>query len=137
MKQIIPTMLVELGIPLRERVASLLHETAYQVIARIPVASQILEVQRPALAILGLSGDDALISIQKTRRALPDCKIVGIAELADQRNVGEFISHGADGVVVNLRSREVLLKALDLALSGQRFVIIGRDHSLSQVLNQP
>lgn len=131
MKHSVPSIIVERRTLLREGLASLLHDTPYRVIASLSMVSELATLAplapRPTLVLLGLWDgiDEAVKALQEVRSLPPNSKIVAVAETAGTVEIQELLRSGANGVIVNVSSREVFIKALDLAFLDQEFVVMG------------
>jgi len=130
MKHCVPSIIVERRTLLREGLAALLHDTRYKVIATAATVSDLSGINslaaRPALILLGLW--DGIAEAQKAIQevgSLPNRKVVVVAESAGTPEIQELLRSGANGVIVNVTSRDVFIKALDLAFLDQEFVVIG------------
>ena len=132
MKHCIPSIIVERRTLLREGLAAFLHDTRYKVIATLATVSDLSSVNslaaRPALILLGLWDGiaEALKAVQEVG-SLPNRKVVVVAEFAGTPEIQELLRSGANGVIVNVSSRDVFIKALDLAFLDQEFVVIGHE----------
>jgi two-component system nitrate/nitrite response regulator NarL len=130
MKHCVPSIIVERRALLREGLAAFLHDTRYKVIATLATVSDLSSVNslaaRPALILLGLWDGiaEAMKAIQEVA-SLPNRKVVVVAESAGTPEIQELLRSGANGVIVNVSSRDVFIKALDLAFLDQEFVVIG------------
>ena len=130
MKHCVPSIIIERRTLLREGLAALLHDTRYKVIATLETASNLSGLAplaaRPTLILLGLW--DGIAEAQKAIQevgSLPNRKVVVVAESAGTPEIQELLRSGANGVIVNVSSRDVFIKALDLAFLDQEFVVIG------------
>jgi two-component system nitrate/nitrite response regulator NarL len=129
----ISTVIVGARALLREGLASLLQRSAYKVSAGVAQASELANVQIPAgnqiLIILLINGDDenleeAAASIRLLRSLFPDSRVVVVAETSSTVDIQQILTLAPDGYIVNLGSRDILLKALELtALNQQVFVM--------------
>jgi two-component system nitrate/nitrite response regulator NarL len=125
----IPAIVIGKRTLVREGISSLLHNTVYNVIMTSPTVSKLTEfplpTDQPALAIVGITGNfnDALEEIQTVRRQVPSCTIMVVGELTGELNGDELLRNGADGVLLNVSSREVLLKALELSFLDQQLIV--------------
>jgi len=128
--QTIPTLVIEERALLREGITSLLHDTAYKIVASVAAVSEIPKSKLPSgphtLAILGLCDElaDTLQAIRNLREAIPDAKIVAIGERHGDLDFNEILKGGANAIVFNAGSGEGLLKVFDLTLLGQQVVIL-------------
>jgi len=128
--QIIPTLVIEERALLREGITSLLHDTAYKIVASVASVAEIPKLKLPSgpqmLAILGLRDEpsETLQAVRSLREVIPDGKIVAIGERYGRLDFGEIFECGADGIVFNVGSGEGLLKVFDLTFLGQQVVIL-------------
>lgn len=128
----VPTIIIERRTLLREGLVSLLHQTVFQVIASIASGDELLTLS-PGLAsliIVGLAraAPDDLQLLQRIAHASRGYKIVAVVEPTGpfaQLDLAQALRSGADGCIFNVHSRDVLLKSLELALLGQKLVVLG------------
>jgi two-component system, NarL family, nitrate/nitrite response regulator NarL len=138
-KHSIATVVVEQRTLLREGVCSLLQHSSYKVIASTPDLSNIARLSlpsfRPALLILGLPQalDYPAESFRSSRSPGSVTKIIVVAETAEPDDVQAILRNAVDGVILNIRSRDVFLNALDLAFLGQKFAVF--DQSTATAIN--
>lgn len=130
----IPTVIVASSVLLREGMVSLLQGTPYKVVA---AASRPAELDhhsftkgRPALAIVGIDRqngnlDQARESVRLLRTLMPDGKVVFVAEGNGPLEVSKVLALAPDGYILNLGSRDVLVKALELLFMDQQICVIG------------
>jgi two-component system, NarL family, nitrate/nitrite response regulator NarL len=120
---------------LREGIASLLHKTAYEVVAAASRPTELEPMRfakrRPVLAIVGMDDTDGTSAeiaerIALLRSLLSGSKVVVVAETSEPIDLDSVTLPGADGYIVNLGSREILLKALELTLLNQQVFVLGR-----------
>lgn len=129
--QCVPAIVVGRRTLVREGISSLLHDTIYNVVVTSPTVSDLTEIPLPtgwpALAILGISGDfdHAVEEVHALRQQLPACTIVVVGELTGELNGEEILRNGANGVLLNVSSREVLLKVLELSFLDQQIIVVG------------
>lgn len=123
---------------LREGIASLLHDSAYKVIAGVAQTSELKSIRIPAgrrvLVIFQMNGlrmdgsaanfEDAAESIRLLRSLLPDSKVVVVAETSTPVDLQQIVALGPDGYVLNLGSRDILLKVLELTLLDQQVFVL-------------
>jgi two-component system, NarL family, nitrate/nitrite response regulator NarL len=129
------TVIVGQRVLLRESLAALLHDTPYRVVASAPRVSELKNVRHPTertiLVIIGLehANDDAVSelaeSVRQLRSIFPESRIVIVTESSDRADTHELMTM-ADAYVVNLGSRDILLKLLELALLDQRVAVLPR-----------
>jgi two-component system, NarL family, nitrate/nitrite response regulator NarL len=124
---------------LREGIVSLLYSSGYKIIAAVSQASEVqdllqadlLQARRDrVLIILGLTGagcdyEGLAQNIGRFRSLSSDAKIVVVAEAAGPVDLQRIMLLAPDSYIVNLSSREILLKALELALLDQKIFVLG------------
>jgi two-component system, NarL family, nitrate/nitrite response regulator NarL len=122
---------------LREGVASFLSSSGYKVIATASRASDIHDVltatRGRAVIIFGVAGannnyETVAENIGLFRSLSPEIKIVVVAETPGPIDLQQIGGLELDGYILNLSSREILLKALELTLSGQKIFVLGEAH---------
>lgn len=120
---------------LREGAVSLLHSSGYKVIATASQASEVEDLLKAplgrALVIFGIAGancdyDELAENVGLFRSLSPDIKIVVVAETPGAVDLQRILAIAPDGYIVNLSSREILLKALELTLLDQRIFVLGQ-----------
>ncbi len=131
MKRGIPTVIIEPRTLLREGLAALLQDSSFKVIACLASADAAPQLPpgRPGLLIIGLGGttDDPEV-LARISAAAPGCKVVAVADRASQAaqiDVLKIMRSGADGYILNVKSRDVLLRSLELAFLEQKLVVLG------------
>jgi len=147
MKRSVATVILAPHTLLREGLTSLLHDSNFRVVASIGTPDEFSQLlpERVGLLILCLSTGtredlDYLETMLSTTR---NYKIVVVAEtsgLAHQPDISEILRSGADAYILNVRSRDVLLKSLDLAILEQKLVVLGENGVLlksSEVRSRP
>ncbi len=129
MRNTVSTVIVDERTLLREGLSSLLHDTAYHVVGRVGNTTELKKVHlpagRPSLTILGV-GDDlehAASDISACRTMGSQLKIVVIAELNGAVDVQRMLELGADACIININSRDVLIKTLDLIFMDQQVIV--------------
>src|SRR6516165_6474035 len=124
----------------REGVAALLRHTPYKVIATAERSSELGNVRASTgsrtLVILGVDDETENASEvnenTKTLRSLfPGGTIVVIAETRSSASFEQIIMAAPDGYVSNLKSRDVLLKLLDVVLLDQQVIVLSRPAPLA------
>jgi two-component system, NarL family, nitrate/nitrite response regulator NarL len=70
--------------------------------------------------------DEVNTSIRFFAIRMPDCKIVIIGAASVQIDFARILSMAPDSFILNIESRDVLLKALELALLAQQAFVLGR-----------
>jgi two-component system, NarL family, nitrate/nitrite response regulator NarL len=119
---------------LREGVASLLQDSIYRILAGASDATELKNVRvaagRSVLVILGVDGtngnlEEAAANIRSLRSMFPSCKIVLIAETSGAIDLQSILDLAPNGLIVNLASREILLKSLELTLLDQQIFVLG------------
>lgn len=122
-----PTLVIEERMVIRQGLVSLLQNTRYQVVAAVAEVDQVslpLDAEPVSLVLLGVSSQHrAVCRMRHVRRAFPHARICVVSEVSDPCTLQEIVRHGADACISNIRSRDVLLKALDLTMLRQHLVI--------------
>jgi two-component system nitrate/nitrite response regulator NarL len=125
----VPALIIEERTLLREGLVSLLEGTPYRLIAALAGMNQIERehLEQASVIIIGVSAgmDRAIAAIRRLRPLLPDAKLFMVADDSTDCDSQELLRNGADGCILDVTSREVLVKALDLALLQQRLIVIG------------
>jgi two-component system, NarL family, nitrate/nitrite response regulator NarL len=132
---IISTVVVARRALLREGIASLLQHSPYKVIASTASASELKDVELPpgrrSLVILGINGsngtpDETAEDISLLRSAFANSKIVVVAEITAPAEIQPVLALGPDGYIVNVSSRDMLLKLLELTLMDQQVFLLAQ-----------
>jgi two-component system, NarL family, nitrate/nitrite response regulator NarL len=131
-----PTIIVAAGALLREGIAALLQNTPYKIFAAAARPEELTHVRLPEhraiLAIVGINARDrqlgeATESVRLLRSLLPDGgKVVLIVETDAAINVPRLLALSPDGCIVNLDSRDVLVKTLQLVFMNEQIFAIPR-----------
>jgi two-component system, NarL family, nitrate/nitrite response regulator NarL len=154
-----PTIVVATEALLREGIAALLQNTPYKVVATAARPEEFTHVrlsERGAiLAIVGINLrhgklDEAAESVRLLRSLLPhDGKVVLIVESDATIDVPRLLALSSDGCIVNLGSRDSLLKTLELVFMDERIFAIPKsiattatestsnNNGLSKIVNEP
>jgi two-component system, NarL family, nitrate/nitrite response regulator NarL len=126
-----PTIIVAAGALLREGIAALLQNTPYKVVATAARPEELTHLsERGAnLAIVGINLrgklDEAAESVGLLRSLLAHGgKVVLIVETDARIDVPRLLTVSSDGCIVNLGSRDNLLKTLELVFMDQRIFAI-------------
>jgi two-component system nitrate/nitrite response regulator NarL len=134
MKRSIATVIIAPRTLLREGLTSLLYDSNFKVVASIATPDELSQLLpgRVGLVILCLStgSREELDFLETTSPTTRDYKIVVVAEtsgLAGQPDIAEILRSGADAYILNVHSRDALLKSLDLAILEQKLVVLGGD----------
>jgi two-component system nitrate/nitrite response regulator NarL len=126
--QSICTIIVSQRTLLREGIASLLRDSPYKVVAGVAQASELKDLRIPAgrrtLVIFQTSGantnfEEAAKNIALLRSFFPDSKVIVLAESSSHGDFQPVVALAPDGYILNLGSREILLKAIELTLLDQ------------------
>lgn len=143
MKRTVATVILAPRTLLREGLASLLHDSNFRVVARIATPDELpqLLLGRVGLVILGVStgSREELDYLEKISPTTREYKIAIVAEAsgqADQPDISEILRSRADAYILNVHSRDVLLKSLDLAVLEQKLVVLG-ENSGSMKISEP
>ncbi len=125
----VPTVIIEERMLRREGLGSLLDRTPYEVIAAVATVSDLAATASgsPALVIVGFSSgmEETIEAIRKVRHLHPDAKVFIVGESSDRCEAHDLLRSGADGCILNVGSREVLIRSLDLAFLQQRIIVVG------------
>jgi two-component system, NarL family, nitrate/nitrite response regulator NarL len=118
---------------LREGIASLLQHSEYKVVACAAHPAELKDVHgsagRPKLVLFGLENGDyekTSASIQSLRATYSGCKIIIIAETSVPIDLQRILALAPDGFILNVSSREIFLRSLDLTLLEQQVLVLGR-----------
>jgi two-component system, NarL family, nitrate/nitrite response regulator NarL len=132
MKRNVLTIIVEPRTLLREGLASLLDESNFTVVASVATLEQVPRTAagRVGLFIVGVAigAPDDFQLLEGLLLTKQDCKIVAVADGNDQPtriDIPQILRSGADAYILNIQSRDVLLKSLELAFLGQKLVVVG------------
>ncbi len=132
MKRNVLTVIVEPRTLLREGLASLLDESNFTVVASVATLEQVPRTAagRVGLLIVGVGkgAPDDFQLLEGLSLIKQDCKIVAVADVNDQPtriDITQILRSGADAYILNIQSRDVLLKSLELAFLGQKLVVVG------------
>jgi two-component system nitrate/nitrite response regulator NarL len=132
MKPNVLTIIVEPRTLLREGLVSLLKESRFKVIASVATREQVPQtaVGRVELLIMGVAkgAPDDIQLLEKLSPMKQGCKIVAVADGNDQPtriDIPHILRSGADAYILNIQSRDVLLKSLELAFLGPKLVVVG------------
>jgi two-component system, NarL family, nitrate/nitrite response regulator NarL len=129
------TVIVVSSALLREGMVSLLQGTPYKVMAAVArpaeLANHYFAKARRVLAIVGVdwqngSLDQAAESVRLLRSLMPDGKIVLVAETNGPVDLQGVLALAPDGYILNLGSRDMLLKSLELMFMDQQIFVLGR-----------
>jgi two-component system nitrate/nitrite response regulator NarL len=128
-----PTVIIARSALLREGVTSLLQGTRFKVVSAVRNPAELAnrELTGRALAIVGIhwqngSRDQAAENIGLLRSLMSDSKIVLVAETYGSLNLQDVLALAPDGYIINLGSRDMLVKALELTLVGEPILMLGR-----------
>jgi DNA-binding NarL/FixJ family response regulator len=130
----VSTIIVEPRTLLREGLVSLLRHSGFKVIAAVPTLDKVPQAAfgRASLLTIGDPSEtaEALDYLNNAASAARKVKIVVITEVSgkvSQPDTLNILSNGADCCIVNVRSRDILLKSLHLAGLGQWVIVVGED----------
>jgi two-component system, NarL family, nitrate/nitrite response regulator NarL len=134
MKRSVATVILAPRTLLREGLTSLLYDSNFRVVASIATPEELSQLLpgRVGLVILCLAtgSRDDLDYVEKLLPSTRDYKIVVVAEtsgLAGHPDIPQILRTGADAYILNVHSRDALLKSLDLAILEQRLVVLGEN----------
>jgi two-component system nitrate/nitrite response regulator NarL len=126
-----PTVIIANSVLLREGMASLLQSTAYEVVASISRPDELIDHEltkgRRGLAIIKIEGslDQAAEGIRLLRSVMLDSKIVLVAEAHGPVDLQSVLALCADGYILNLGSRDMLVRSLELMFMDQQVFVLG------------
>jgi len=127
----------------REGVAALLRHTPYKVIASAEQSSELRNVRASGsrtLVILGVGETESASAVSENIKTLrsrfPDGTIVVIAETRSSASFQQIITAAPDGFVSYLKSRDVLLKLLDVVLLDQQVIVLSRPAPASTAVDE-
>jgi two-component system nitrate/nitrite response regulator NarL len=118
----------------REGIASFLKDTPYKVVTVVGRPTELTDhdvaKESRALAIVGIeSGSGGLgqaaESVRLLRSLMPDGKIVLVAETSRPFDLQSVLTLAPDGYILNLGSRDLLLKSLELIFMDQQIFVLG------------
>jgi two-component system, NarL family, nitrate/nitrite response regulator NarL len=130
-----PTVIVASSALLREGLASLLQGTPYKIMAAVIRPAELADHHfakgKPVLAIVGIdwqngSLEQAAESIRLLRSLMSDNKVVLVAEANGAVDFEGVLALAPDGYILNLGSRNMLVKSLELIFMGQQIFVLGR-----------
>jgi two-component system, NarL family, nitrate/nitrite response regulator NarL len=128
-----PTVIIASTALLREGVTSLLQGTPFKVVTAVrnPAESANRDLTDRALAIVGIYWSNgthgpAAESIRLLRSLMPAGKIVVVAETCGPVDLQCALELAPDGHILNLDSRDMLLRALELIFMDQQIFVLGR-----------
>jgi two-component system nitrate/nitrite response regulator NarL len=139
-------VIVEPRTLLREGLSSLLHDSNFKVISSVASVDEMpaLPPGRAGLLIIGIARatPDDLLRLERIVPRKQEYKIVAVADGAAQSNhidIALVLRSGADGYILNIQSRDVLLKSLELTFLEQKLVVLGDkpDTELVEVNSKP
>jgi two-component system, NarL family, nitrate/nitrite response regulator NarL len=129
------TVIVASSALLREGMVSLLQGTPYKVMAAVARPAELADHHfakgRRVLAIVGVdwqsgSLDQAAESVRLLRSLMPDGKIILVAETNGPVDLQGVLALAPDGYILNLGSRDMLVKSLELMFMDQQIFVLGR-----------
>jgi two-component system, NarL family, nitrate/nitrite response regulator NarL len=129
------TVIVASSALLREGMVSLLQGTPYKVMAAVARPAELADHHfakgRRVLAIVGVdwqsgSVDRAAESVRLLRSLMPDGKIILVAETNGPVDLQGVLALAPDGYILNLGSRDMLVKSLELMFMDQQIFVLGR-----------
>jgi two-component system nitrate/nitrite response regulator NarL len=118
---------------LREGMVSILQGTPYKVVAAVGGPGELAdhELTGRTLAIVAIdwqngSHDRAAECIRLLRSSMPDSKIVLVADAHGPVDLQGVLALAPDGYILNLSSRDLLVKSLELIFMDQQIFVLGR-----------
>ncbi|MFY9838483.1 MAG: response regulator transcription factor [Xanthobacteraceae bacterium] len=133
-------MVVASSALVREGIASLLHGTSYKVRAVVARPDQLADHHfakvKPVLGIVGIdwqngSLEQAAESVRLLRSLGSDNKVVLVAEANGPVDFESVLALALDGYILNLGSRDMLVKSLELIFMDQQIFVLGRSIATS------
>jgi two-component system, NarL family, nitrate/nitrite response regulator NarL len=130
-KRGVPTIIIEPRTLLREGLVSLLQGSNFKVVASKATIEELKpsKLGRPGLLIIGIAAgtSDDLRLLERLSPAWQDYTIIAVADGTGQSVQVDIsqILRSADGYILNVKSRDVLLKSLELAMLDQKLVVVG------------
>jgi DNA-binding NarL/FixJ family response regulator len=127
------TIIVTPRVLLREGIASFLQNTRYKVVATAArpaeLSSSCCPKGQQSLAIIGIdlqngNLDEVAETIRPLRSLLPDGKVVLVAETDGRIDPQRVLAFSADAFILNLGSRDVLIKILELTFMDQSVFVL-------------
>ncbi|MFY9835568.1 MAG: response regulator transcription factor [Xanthobacteraceae bacterium] len=117
----------------REGIASFLKGTPYKVVTVVGRPTELpdhdVAKEGRALAIIGIDSGSGLgqaaESVRLLRSLMPDGKIVLVAEMSRPVDLQSVLALAPDGYILNLGSRDLLLKSLELIFMDQQIFVLG------------
>lgn len=139
-----PTIIVTPSVLLKERIVSVLRNTHYKVVATVAGPAELPHVLyskgQASLAVLGINAgngnlDEIGKSIRLLRSLMPDCKVALIIEANEPIDARRVLTLSPDACIFNLRSRDPLIKILELTFMDQRVFVLS--DSMAMTANDP
>ena len=126
----VPTLVVEDRTVVRQGLVSLLANTRYHVLGAWADVDQIPpyhDADSVSLILAGVSSPHrAICRLAKVRLKFPQVTVCAVSEDSDSCTAHDIVRQGADACISNIRSKDVLLKALDLTMLRQHLLISQR-----------
>jgi len=128
----ISTVIVAPSVLLREGIASLLQDTRYKVVASAARPAELSAAccpkGQPILIIFGIdlqngNLDHDAASVRMLRSVMPDAKVVLVAEADKTIDLQRGLMPSVNGCIFSLRSRDALIKVLELTFLDQRVFV--------------
>lgn len=134
----ISTIIIGQGTLLREGIAALLQGSRYKVVATAQTASEIKDAglveKRRGIVIIGIDDlkdniAEIAASIKALRSQFLQSRIGVIAETQSRMDIQQILALNPDCVAVNLQSRAVFIKLLELVMDDQQVILLSRPRS--------
>lgn len=135
-----PTIIVTPSVLLKERIVSVLRNTHYKVVATAAGPAELPHVLyskgQASLAVLGINAgngnlDEIGKSIRLLRSLMPDCKVALIIEANEPIDARRVLTLSPDACIFNLRSRDPLIKILELTFMDQRVFALSQSMAIA------
>ena len=132
----ISVVIIAQRVLLREGIASLLQNTRFKVVTALPGPDQFARIPhsrpREILAVIGVDQQDGNLDQAsesiRLARSLPVGKVALLFEMAI--NLQPVLALSPDACLININSRDVLLKALELTLVSERLILFGKSPAI-------
>jgi two-component system nitrate/nitrite response regulator NarL len=127
-----PTVIVASSALLREGLESVLQGTPFETVAAVSRPDELADhdFTGRALVIVGVGwqngSDHVAENIRLLRSLMPAGKLVVVAEMCGPVDLQRVQALAPDGYILNLGSREMLVRSLELIFMDQQIFVLGR-----------
>jgi two-component system nitrate/nitrite response regulator NarL len=129
----VSTVILASSALLREGMVSILRGTPYKVVAAVGGLGELADhkLTGRTVAIVAIDWQNgshnwAAEGIRLLRSSIPDSKIVLVADAHGPVDLQGVLALGPDGYILNLSSRDLLVKSLELIFMDQQIFVLGR-----------